>query len=215
MKYIVIFLVFLSRFILSAQVHDNGIGGYGYVQHNIMHHERISGNWTYGGGGLIVNKVYFAGLYYGSQANSFENIVFNDGVGSLLIAGKDTSQSWFSLTFSDIGGEIGGVFFAEKPLQLIVSSKVGALISSYKNNINGINRDIDDEFHNTTKLFLNFSPELKLALMPTRFLKIQVGMGLRFCLYNDDRLSNSGPIGSRDAMLNSWYTALGLSFGSF
>ena len=57
--YIIFILILLLYNNIKAQVHDNGIGGYGYLEYNIMQNSRHQGNWMYGGGGLIINKVYF------------------------------------------------------------------------------------------------------------------------------------------------------------
>jgi hypothetical protein len=33
-----------------AQIHDNGLGGFGYVQYDIMHNSKFQENWMTGGG---------------------------------------------------------------------------------------------------------------------------------------------------------------------
>jgi len=200
---------------LHSQVHDNGIGGYGYVEYNIMHHPKLQGNWIYGGGGLIVNKVYFAGLYYGSQTNAFNNAYLDEN--NILrpyidIAGaNDSVGSLFNLTLSDVGGQIGGVVFAEKSLQVILSAKAGAFLS----NMTEIFSTNQKTTRNSTKAFLTVTPELKVAFMPIKIMKMQVGVGYKAVYYDDSRLQESGTIGSRNWMFNSWYSSFSLVFGSF
>jgi hypothetical protein len=216
MKYrLVLFIAIFSVNELVSQIHDNGIGGYGYVDFNIMTSEKMQGNWIYGGGGLIVNKVYFAGLYYGSQIKAFNNFDFNgdfDSSRTLIDLNKpDSLLGVFNLTLSEVGGQIGGVIWAEKPLQVVVSQRAGLLLSNLNEPIpfSGLKTEP------TTQAFLTLSPEVKISFMPIRIMKAQFGVGYKHVFYGDSRLKESGPIGNRNSMLNSMYFSLSLVFGSF
>jgi hypothetical protein len=209
---ILIYILFFFITKSNAQIHDNGIGGYGYIEYDLVHNSRLQGNWIYGGGGLIVNKVYFAGLYYGSQTNAFTN--FSLAHQSPLIQlskDSDTAVSLFNITASDIGGQFGGVFWAEKTLQLSVSVRAGFFLSS-------LNETFNDRLQvvpTTTSPFLTLTPEIKGSFMPIKLMKMQVGIGYKYVNYVDSRLKEEGLLGSRNHMFNSFYWSFSLVFGSF
>ncbi len=206
--YFFIFFTILISNSIEAQVHDNGIGGYGYIEYNLMHNSRFQGNWLYGGGGLIINKVYFAGLYYGSQTTSFTN--YDEMGGYKLSAKFDTSI--MTITPSDIGVQFGGVILAEKPIQFILSSKIGTFLS----NINDLELISGSTRKNiNTKPFLTISPEFKMAFMPAKFCKMQAGVGYKFVYYDDSRLLENSIYGKRNTLFNSFYWSFSLVFGSF
>lgn len=204
------FLVFIiAWFIVKnnfAQVQDNGIGGYGYIEYNLMHHQKFQGNWMYGGGGLIINKVYFMGLYYGSQTTSFTNYNTISGIRPLAVSYKDSSM--ITITPSDIGFQFGGVIFAEKPLQIILNLKNGFFLSNineYKNLTTNI----------STRPYFTASPEFKIAFMPTKIFKMQAGVGYKFVNYVDSRILKNSEFGNRNTLFNSFYWSFSLVFGSF
>lgn len=212
MKQLLVSILLFSISHISAQVHDNGIGGYGYVQYDIMHNSKLQGNWMTGGGGLILNKVYFAGLYYGSQTNAFANL--NNETGELYINKNglsDTSASIFNLTVSEVGGQVGGVVFAEKSLQLVLTARGGVFLS----NMNEQYNSVGGKLIQSTKAFPAINPEFKFAFMPTKFAKLQAGVGYKFVYYTDSRLKETGNIGDRNTMFNSFYWNFSLVFGSF
>lgn len=196
----------------QGQVHDNGIGGYGYIEYDLVHNSKLQGNWIYGGGGLIVNKVYFAGLYYGSQTNAFTNFTLANPLPIIQLSkDNDTSLSLFNITASDIGGQFGGVIWAEKTLQVSVSARAGFFLSS-------LNETFNDRLQyvpTTTSPFLTLTPEIKGSFMPIKLMKMQVGIGYKYVNYEDNRLKEVGLIGNRNNMFNSFYWSFSLVFGSF
>jgi len=203
--FFILFTLFTSN-IVKAQVHDNGVGGYGYLEYNIMHNSRLQGNWMYGGGGLIINKVYFAGLYYGSQTTSFTNYDENN----LYNLSSKYETSILSITPSDFGAQFGGVILAEKPIQFILSAKIGTFLSNVNDlEINGTKRIIN------TKPFLTASPEFKVAFMPAKIFKMQAGVGYKFVHYDDSRLLENSEFGKRNTLFNSFYWSFSVVFGSF
>jgi hypothetical protein len=210
-------VLFLLSFNLksNSQIHDNGIGGYGFVEYNIMHHPKLQGNWIYGGGGLIVNKVYFAGLYYGSQTNAFTNLSLTNQTPTLLIQmakDSDTSGTLFNITASDIGGQFGGVIWAEKTLQISLSTRMGVFLSNLNETIN----DKLTPVASTTHPFFTMTlPEVKICFMPIKLMKMQAGVGYKYVHYADSRLREEGEIGNRNTMFNSFYWSFSLLFGSF
>lgn len=212
MKQLLFSILFFSISQICAQINDNGIGGFGYVQYDMMHNSKFQGNWMTGGGGLIINKVYFAGLYYGSQTNAFTNL--NNESGELYInkaGSSDSSGSILNLTVSEVGGQIGGVIFAEKPLQLILTARGGVFLSNMNEQYNSLGSKLTQ----STKAFPSINPEFKFAFMPTKFAKLQTGVGYKFVYYADSRLKESGSIGDRNSMFNSFYWSFSLVFGSF
>jgi hypothetical protein len=211
-KFFLFFLLVFSFNNFSAQVHDNGIGGYGYIEYDLVHNSKLQGNWIYGGGGLIVNKVYFAGLYYGSQTNAFTNLSLAYQSPLIqLTKDSDTNVSLFNITASDIGGQFGGIFWAEKTLQLSVSARAGFFLSSLNETFN----DLLQYVPTTTHPFLTLTPEIKGSFMPIKLMKMQVGIGYKYVNYEDSRLKENGLIGNRNNMFNSFYWSFSLLFGSF
>jgi hypothetical protein len=205
-----IFLILRSIFLVGkstyAQVHDNGIGGYGYLEYNIMHNSRLQGNWMYGGGGLIINKVYFAGFYYGSQTTSLTN--YDDK--NLYNLSSQNESSIVSISPSDLGVQFGSVILAEKPIQFILSAKVGTFLSNVNDlELNGTKRTIN------TKPFLTLSPEFKIAFMPAKIFKMQAGVGYKFVNYVDSRILENSEFGNRNTLFNSFYWSFSVVFGSF
>jgi hypothetical protein len=207
-----IFLILISIFLVGkttyAQIHDNGIGGYGYLEYNIMHNSRLQGNWMYGGGGLIINKVYFAGLYYGSQTTSFTNYDENN----LYKLSSNYETSILSITPSDFGAQFGGVILAEKPIQFILSAKIGTFLSNV-NDLELVNNSNRKTIN--TKPFLTASPELKVAFMPAKIFKMQAGVGYKFVHYGDSRILENSDFGNRNTLFNSFYWSFSVVFGSF
>lgn len=205
-------LIVISISSLSSQVHDNGIGGYGYIEYDLVHNSKLQGNWIYGGGGLIVNKVYFAGLYYGSQTNAFTNFsLANQEPLIQLTKDADTATSLFNITASDIGGQFGGVIWAEKTLQVSLSARAGIFLSSLNETFNDRLQYVPP----TTSPFLTLTPEFKGSFMPIKLMKMQVGVGYKYVNYVDSRLKEEGLIGNRNHMFNSFYWSFSLLFGSF
>jgi hypothetical protein len=205
-----VFLILITIFSVGkstfAQVHDNGIGGYGYLEYNIMHNSRFQGNWMYGGGGLIINKVYFAGLYYGSQTTSLTNYDENN----LYKLSSKNESSIVSITPSDLGAQFGGVILAEKPIQFILSAKIGTFLSNVNDlELGGTKRTIN------TKPFLTASPEFKVAFMPAKIFKMQTGVGYKFVHYDDSRILKNSELGNRNTLFNTFYWSFSLVFGSF
>lgn len=207
MKHLIVifFLIYINKSI--GQIHDNGIGGYGYIQYELMHNSKYQSNWTQGGGGLIINNVYYAGLYYGSQLAAFNNLISGQDSSLYWLSMVDNKNKTFTLTASEIGGEFGGIIWAEKPLQINLGMKVGAFIS----NLN----DLENSRNHNTRAFFSFSPQAQIALMPLKLIKFQLGIGYKWVLYNDSRLENVGIIGNRNTMFNSFYTSISMIFGSF
>jgi hypothetical protein len=204
--YFFILLTIFTSNIVKAQVHDNGVGGYGYLEYNIMHNSKFQGNWLYGGGGLIINKVYFAGLYYGSQTTSLTNYDENN----LYKLSSQNESSIVSITPSDFGAQFGGVILAEKPIQFILSAKIGTFLSNVNDlELGGTKRTIN------TKPFLTASPEFKVAFMPAKIFKMQAGIGYKLVHYNDSRLKEHSYFGNRNTFFNSFYWSFSVVFGSF
>lgn len=205
-KYFILVFIFLSVKSIKAQVHDNGIGGYGYLEYKIMQNSRHQGNWMYGGGGLIINKVYFAGFYYGSQPTSITNYDQNN----LYRLSSQYDTSILSINPTDFGVQFGGVLLAEKALQCILSAKIGTLLSNINDlEIGGTRNTIN------TKAFLTVNPELKVAFMPTKIFKLQAGIGYKLVHYNDSRLIEQSYFGNRNTFFNSFYWSFSVVFGSF
>ena len=160
----------------------------------------------YGGGGLIINKVYFAGLYYGSQTTSFTNYDENN----LYNLSSKYETSILSITPSDFGAQFGGVILAEKPIQFILSAKIGTFLSNVNDlELGGTKRTIN------TKPFLTASPEFKVAFMPAKIFKMQAGVGYKFVHYDDSRLLENSEFGKRNTLFNSFYWSFSVVFGSF
>jgi hypothetical protein len=204
--YFFILLTIFTSNIVKAQVHDNGVGGYGYLEYNIMHNSKFQGNWLYGGGGLIINKVYFAGLYYGSQTTSLTNYDENN----LYKLSSQNESSIVSITPSDFGAQFGGVILAEKPIQFILSAKIGTFLSNVNDlELGGTKRTIN------TKPFLTASPEFKVAFMPAKIFKMQAGVGYKFVHYDDSRILENSEFGNRNTFFNSFYWSFSVVFGSF
>lgn len=212
--YITIIILIFTTSIVNSQVHDNGIGGYGFVEYDIMHNPKMQGNWIYGGGGLIVNKVYFAGLYYGSQTNAFTNFSFFDSFPVIQHQrDNDSTFTIFNITASDIGGQFGAVIWAEKTLQISISAKVGLFLASLNETFND---KLVKPVSTSTRPYLTVTaPELKASFMPIKLMKMQAGVGYKFVNYTDSRLKEEGTIGNRNSMFNSFYWSFSLIFGSF
>jgi hypothetical protein len=171
-----------------------------------MHNSRLQGNWMYGGGGLIINKVYFAGFYYGSQTTSLTN--YDDK--NLYNLSSQNESSIVSISPSDLGVQFGSVILAEKPIQFILSAKVGTFLSNVNDlELNGTKRTIN------TKPFLTLSPEFKIAFMPAKIFKMQAGVGYKFVNYVDSRILENSEFGNRNTLFNSFYWSFSVVFGSF
>ena len=220
MKNLILTLVlFLNINSLFSQYRDNGIGGYGYLQMNIMHNTKSKSNWIYGGGGLIVNRVYFAGLYYGSMINNYNSLDLSDPeLFNFSSAMKDSSNFAFTnINNSDIGVEVGAVLLAEKPIQFSFSLKSGAMLSNYVERVLDSNSFsiLEGKRTDKTKPFFTISPEIKACLMPNHIFKLQVGVGYKYVYYDNGLLKEEIYNGSRKSLFNSFYWNFSVIFGSF
>ncbi len=211
MKWLFRIVIVFSVETAYAQFKDNGIGGYGFVEYDIMHNTKMQGNWAYGGGGLIVNKVFFGGLYFGSQTKAFSNVDYENQELIIGLNKPDSLGALFNLTLSDVGIQLGGVVWAEKPIQLIISSRTGLFLS----NLNETVPFTTTRNPSTTRPYFTFTPEFKLSFMPIRIMKTQLGVGYKYVSYSDSRIQEEGTIGHRNNMFNSFYWSLSLVFGSF
>jgi hypothetical protein len=201
-----------------AQVYDNGIGGYGFIQYNIMHNDNSAGNWITGGGGFILNKVYFAGAYYSSCQNQFV-------AGNVFNLFNKNSDNEFSrrnglvgISNSEIGVQFGGIVFAEKTIQIIGMISPGILFSNYNEDYSLFAKDSSfykGLSYRRTKPFFVINPEFKFALKASRLVKLQAGVGYKFCVYDNSDVRENTFLGDKKWLFNSFFWSLSLCFGSF
>jgi hypothetical protein len=209
---ITLFIALICQMTLFSQVFENGIGGYGYLEYQIMHSSKSRSNWIYGGGGLIVNKVFFSGLYYGSMINNFntlelepqEMFLFSNNI-------TDSTVAFTNINCSDLGIQIGGVIWAEKPIQLSLSLKTGVFLSNYSEQIYGT---VESKI-NATKPYFTASPDIKLSFMPNKLMKFQTGIGYKYVYYDNKYLKEEIYNGYRKNLFNSFYWSFSIIFGSF
>lgn len=188
---------------LAAQFSDHGLGGYGRLDFNVLESGYGSALQVSGGGGIIVNKTLFLGVYGGGQFPSYSNFNF----GKNVFTPWTDSMGLVTMSVTEIGIQTGAYLFADKSVQVGGSLRLGDFLVDFTEIYTP---QFSTESVQTSRVVNNLvvCPQLSLALCPGSVMKIQINGGYRWVYRGPRELIDRN-------FFNGWLLGVSFLFGTF